>query len=1150
VISIEQDSKVITYSPTDLSSHLACRHLTQLERARREGTLKINFFSDPRVEALKERGLQHEARYVEGLRAAGKSIVDLRQTRDASDTLRVMREGPDAIVQAPLSHGRLSGVVDVLLRTGTPSRVGSFSYEPVDTKLAKETRAGTLLQLCAYAELLGETQGSRPERVHVVTPLALETYGTAQFAAYYRLVRAQFYDAMSALPAPVSYPDPVSHCDVCRYHSHCEQRRRADDHPSYIAGIHSSHIQEFQSQGIETLTAIASCNGALPQAPRRGSRATYQSLGEQARLQVLSRGAAAPLVEYLPVQEGRGLNRLPTPCEGDIFLDFEGDPFVGESGLEYLTGFHVREGGKVIVQQRWALNAVDERAACEHFLDFVAAQMQRFPELHIYHFGSYEPATLKRLCARYQTRGDLLDGLLRGLRFIDLHTVVRETMRVGVERYGLKQLEALHGFVRVQDLEEASVCRRDVEIAIEFGDHAAITDELRQRVSKYNEEDCISAEALRNWLEQERERRVAAGHEITRPLLPPMEASPEVDERDARIEALRQALRDRLPRDAEVWSDEDRATELLASMLGYFRQEEKNAWWEHFRLRDLPVGEHLGERAMVAGLEYVETLPKEPRHRIERRRYRFPRQEMAMKAGDKAYFTKFEDPAGAESVGTSLSVVEVDKTSGTLVLGCGKFSPHAHPTAIFEEQVKAKLKPLEDSLLSLAEHVRDRGYAAHEGMGAPIALLLRKAPRTRDGATALRRSGENSVDAAKRLALALDHEVLPIQGPPGAGKTYTGARIILDLVSHGYTVGVTAVSHKVIDNLLLAVKDAAKSEGGQMPRLVHKDNGDPPDGVEYLTTSADARAAVRPGNVVGGTVWLWADEAACEVLDYLFVDEAGQMSLAHALAASRCAKNLVLLGDPQQLEQPQRGAHPDGADVAALVHLIGKGNATVSDDRGLFLDTTYRLHPSICSFTSEVYYENRLTSVAELARQRLGAGCEFAGAGLFLVEIAHSGNQASSAEEVDAVTRLVRTLTDGHTTWTNAKGRTAALGPNDVLVIAPYNAQVSALAEALEPFGVTRVGTVDRFQGQEAPVVIYSCTSSSATDAPRGMGFLYDPHRLNVATSRAQGVVIMVASPGLLEPETRTPDQMRWANGFCRYQELAKKIITTSSPIR
>jgi uncharacterized protein len=263
------------------------------------------------------------------------------------------------------------------------------------------------------------------------------------------------------------------------------------------------------------------------------------------------------------------------------------------------------------------------------------------------------------------------------------------------------------------------------------------------------------------------------------------------------------------------------------------------------------------------------------------------------------------------------------------------------------------------------------------------------------------------------------------------------------------------------------------------------------------------------------------------------------MALADVLAISRAARSIVLLGDPQQLEQPQQGAHPEGTDVAALVHVL-RGSKTVRNDRGLFLDTTWRLHPDICAFTSELYYEGRLGARAGNDRQRIGGPTRFAGSGLFLVPVEHRGNQSSAPEEVDAIRRIVEDLLQDGVTWTDRDGVAHPLGRNDILIVAPYNAQIAALRRVLPHL---RVGTVDRFQGQEAPVVLYSMTSSGPDDAPRGMGFLYNPNRLNVATSRARAACILVASPRLFEAECRSPEQMRWANGLCRYRELATPVI-------
>jgi uncharacterized protein len=310
-------------------------------------------------------------------------------------------------------------------------------------------------------------------------------------------------------------------------------------------------------------------------------------------------------------------------------------------------------------------------------------------------------------------------------------------------------------------------------------------------------------------------------------------------------------------------------------------------------------------------------------------------------------------------------------------------------------------------------------------------------------------------------------------------------------------------------------------------------------GVEEETDAGKAVAKIKAGafDVVGGTAWVWSREDLCESIDVLFVDEAGQMSLANVLACAQAARNLVLLGDPQQLEQPQQASHPLGTEVSALEHLL-EGHDTMPEQRGLFLGETWRLHPSICSFTSELFYEGKLLPRSGLEHQRLDGPIPFAGAGLFFAPVVHSGNQNSSTEEVDRIAELVASLAVPGVQWVNRHGAPTALTLNDILIVAPYNAQVSALARRLPG---ARVGTVDKFQGQEAPVVIYSMTTSSPEDAPHGMEFLFSRHRLNVATSRARCVCILVGNPELLEPDCRTPDQIRMANAFCRYLELSRQ---------
>jgi len=1116
---------------TALARHLACGHYTQLElqcaRGERTKPTETNTF----LQGLAERGEEHEAAHIAKLEAAGKQVVELPRDATVADTLEAMARRVDVIAQAPVAGHAFRGRADFLTLAGD-------TYEPEDAKLTAETKAGTILQLCVYAECLVEMGLPRPRHVHVVTPLGRETYETADFAAYFRFVREDMATAVRR--EPETYPDPVPHCDVCEWWEVCTKRREDDDHLCRVAGILPLHRRELQRQDVPTLKALASMGPELPVRPLQGHADTYARLHHQARLQHASIGRARPLVERIDPVADTGFFRLPEPSEGDVFLDFEGDPFVGPpgaSGLEYLTGWVVVDRDATPYREVWASTFGEEKAAFEQFMDEIAALRRRCPGMHIYHFGHYEATALKRMATRHGTRESELDQLLRGGLLIDLHGIVRESVRAGVERYGLKEFEAITGFTRKLDLREAASARRRVELALETKRGDGIPPELRDRVIEYNREDCESTLALRDWLEAQRSEAIAGGAEISRPAPRAPEPSEDIAERDRRIEELCRRLQAGISNDPDERSDEESKRWLLGDMLGYFRREEKCAWWEHFRLRGLDAEQLVDEREALSELVHVEQLPreskaKEPKPQLHR--YRFPAQESAVCEGKELHLPAFE---GADrKLGT---VDAIDLHQGTVdIVQTGKERDY-RPRAVFRGQV-VNTDLLEGQLLRFAEHVLDHGLVGGAQYSAAIDLLARRPPRRAASlGGALRAPGESALDAARRVCAELDGGTLPIQGPPGAGKSYTGARMILDEVRRGRTVGVTAVSHAVVDNLLLAVHKAAQEEHLAV-ELIHGDKRPKGEPIRYMT-SRQARAAAKPGAVVGGTAWLWARQDAPPV-DVLFVDEAGQMALAQVLAAACGAKNVVLLGDPQQLEQPSRGAHPEGADVAALVHAVGRDRRVIAPEQGLFLDKTYRLPPKVCEFTSQAYYDGQLSSNAHCARQKLMGETPFAGSGLFLVDVDHQGCQASSLEEVAVVEQIVRGLLEAPCTFTDRDGDKRRLEPKDILVVAPYNAQVSRLAAALAPLGVAKVGTVDRFQGREEAVVLYSCTSSSAHDAPRGMSFLYDPHRFNVATSRTQAIAIVVANPRLFEPECRTPEQMRMANGLCLYREIAARV--------
>jgi uncharacterized protein len=604
------------------------------------------------------------------------------------------------------------------------------------------------------------------------------------------------------------------------------------------------------------------------------------------------------------------------------------------------------------------------------------------------------------------------------------------------------------------------------------------------------------------------------------------------------VEALRAGLSD----DPAERDELGQARWLLASSLDYHRREAKPEWWRWFELRDRTTIEERIEAAdAIGGLEFVEDVGVRKRSVI--RRYRFPPQDHRFRVGDDPI-----DPDPNEGQGEQAGqIVAIDDADGTIDLLRGPAKADHHPRSLIPGMPYGT-EPLREGLARLADDVIARGLEASGRFRAARDLLARRRPRLRSGTVPgapLRRPGETVLEAGCRLVVGLDESVLAVQGPPGTGKTYSGARMVLAALDAGLgPIGVTAQSHKVIGNALEALSRAAL-EAGRPIRIAQKcDEGQEatlPDLIALRTNEAVDRAIGEGSvDVIGGTAWVFARPELDRRLGLLVVDEAGQLALATVLAASGAARSLLLLGDPNQLAQVTQGLHPDGADASALGHVLG-GAATIAADRGLFLDRTWRMHPDVNDYISELFYAGRLGTEPSTARQRIDAPGPANGTGVRWLPERHVRNEQRSREEARTVAALIAGLIGEP--WIDQDGHVAPLTIDDVLVVAPYNAQVALVLQAIEDrighVDHDRVGTVDKFQGREGAVAIYTMAASSAEDAPRGMDFLYDVHRLNVAVSRARAVAVIVASPELLRVAARTPDQMRLANALCRYVEIA-----------
>lgn len=1138
-------------SATDLVGYLECDHLVTLELARSRGEIEKPIRNDPELDLVRRRGFAHERLYIAQLEAGGRTVMEMQlrepKTPDElraaeAETLAAMCAGADVIFQGTFFDGRWRGHPDFLVRRDDrPSQLGAWSYDVADTKLAKRVKSAAILQMCVYADLLERLQGMPPETVSVVTgDRTAHAHRLADYAAYYRAAKARFEARVfgAAGDEPGTYPEPVDHCRVCSWWQVCVDRRRADDHLSIVAGAARAQRRKLVSAGVTTLAGLATlpADRRIPELNPR----VLERLRAQAALQLERRLDGIDRYELLrpnPDEPDKGLAALPEPSPLDVFFDIEADPWALDDGLEYLFGWVERgPGGEPVFHALWAHDRAGEKAMLEAFVDLVLERRTRDPGMHVYHYGGYESGALKRLMQRHATREDEIDVLLRGRVLVNLYDhVVRQAMRASVESYSIKKLETFYMPRREGGITQAGFSVVEYERWMEDADPAIL-----DAIAAYNRDDCISNLLLRDWLEARRVEALAEHPDwypdgaVPRPEAadgePPAELARQQEETRAREDALRAGI----PIDRRDRTDEDQARWLLAALLDWHRREAKPQWWLWYALAHAPADELVASAEALGELDFEAEVGRVARSVV--RRYRFdPAQETKLDVGDRPI-----DPATERGAG---EIVGIDTLAGSVDLRHAPSTPH--PRALIPGKPFGT-EPMRSALGRLADHVVEAGLAGPGRFRAARDLLLRVPPRidgVRVGAP-LTAPGETGTAAGRRLALGLDETVLAIQGPPGTGKTYTAARMILDLVSAGRRVGVTAQSHRVIANLLEAVADANADEGGPIARIAQKcDEGAGATSDERIARVND-NGAILDGlvrgewDVVGGTSWLWARPEMEAAVDVLFVDEAGQVSLATACAVAGAARSVVLLGDPNQLPQVSQGTHPEGAGASALEHLVGDAR-TISADRGLLLETTFRLHPDVNAYISDAFYEGRLVTDPGNARQLVDPGEPVGGTGIRHVPVESVGAGNRSREEAAWIAAVIEALVGRR--WVDRRGRERPLEVDDILVVAPYNAQVAEIAATVERrLGVRpNVGTVDRFQGREAPVAIYSMTTSTPDEAPRDLEFLYSGNRLNVAVSRARGLAVLVANPALLRVACRTPEQMRLVNALCRLVEVA-----------
>ena len=1137
-------------SPKDLIAELECNHRLNLEWSTLNRLIDApeNEESEE-LELLASQGKTHEKKIADQLRSEG-SFLDIGQatfthealTAASEKTARAMSDGIETIYQATFYTGDFMGFADFLILNkdaeGNPLRDSEnrFVYDPVDAKSARSAKRAAVLQVAAYAAVMKQLGMATPINVHLWlggdaewSASALDLIDLADF--FMTRVRNRISRYTKA-PDPLWAP-PKESCVRCRWSSSCDIGRHEANDLSLIQGIRSSTRALLVTNGITTVKELANATDEQrPRLPREVSKETFNGLREQARIQIRGEGAIKPIYE---IRDSNAFGLLPEKNDGDIWFDMEGDPFANNGdGLEYMFGYLQKSDSKFHFETFDARDKKEEKIAFEKFISYILERRKTFPEMHIYHYASYEVSAMLRLAQYHGVLEFEVDKLIREGVFVDLYTIVRNAFRFSTESMSIKYIEKIY-WDGNRDKEVANAVGSVIKFEKALGLLADGDEEgflkILDEIKSYNKDDVDSTRQLDDWIRKQAE---VNGIDIAS-LRPTAQIKYEDTDEFEREEPIALQLLEGVPQDRMDRSIEQQGLAKLSAAISFHHREARPAWWAIFdrALKDVEEMNAFNDVVIPTSVEAGPwTISGRQRNH---RRY------LTIEADgvDLTHILDFEHvpqllyefaPDGFKTIQGSTrgfgdaSIIEIDGSTVTFEesekKGSGTWSNT--PMAILPGS------PMRTT--SIEKVIREElgaGVIYRRSNQIPIFpnfawcdVLLKRAPRQISGS--LTKSNSPIKDITASL-LDSDDSYVAVQGPPGTGKTYVGAHVIANLIKHGWKIGVVAQSHAVVEHLMNSV---AKLD----PTIVMAKKGQsaksrPSYHVEDV--AAWASGIFDNGYLVGGTVWTFSrPDVRLLGLDLIVIDEAGQFSLANSLAAISCAKRALLLGDPQQLPQVSQGKHPEPVNESVLSHLLGN-RKTMPAELGFFLDTTFRLHPTIAKAVSRLQYEDRLQS-DERCMKRLLKGIS---PGIHIVDVEHRGNTTSSIEEADELIKRIPELLSQMWTSIDKEGNPESprlLTQQDILVVTGYNAQVRYLNSRLRAagFGSIKVGTVDKFQGQEAPVVFVSMVTSSSEDLPRGIEFLISPNRLNVAISRAQWACFILRSPHLAVMEPTTPDGM------------------------
>ena len=1119
------------FSPTMLKSYLSCKYIIFNEI--NEKRLKLKKIEISKNDQLRlDKGDEHEEKYFKILKKKFKKVIDIKNLKTSKEekivtTLQAMQEGYEIIYGGYLERDNWRGEFDFLqLNPKVKSKLGNFSYEVIDTKHTAKPKPDHIIQLGMYTYMLEGTQGVLPQKFTIVLKDFVTEHVQINHVNDYFKAHQSNYENFLKTGVDTIKPEKCGFCQVCKWKDECDKIWIAEDHLNQVGGLSRVHIKKLNKLKIKTLTDLAKKDRTKPLKGLR-DEISYKLI-TQAQLQKQYQQTQKPIYEYNPdnIEGFKGFNLLPKPSDEDLYFDIESiEDHVYPGGLEYLFGIYYKEKGKSKFKALWSHTKEQEKKTVIDFFNFTKSHFKKYPNAKIYHYGSYEITALLKLTSFFKIKEIEYDNYLRQNKFVNLLNVNRQGIYISENSYSLKNMEIFYGFKREGDLRKGDVSQEYYSEWIETQNQQLLDD-----IESYNEQDCRSTYELHQWLLSIKPKESGWFN-------PYLQEEEETELKDWEVKMM--AYQEKIEKSS---LRKDQNKQLLADIIGFYYRENKPAWREFFERKTKSDEELMEDPECIGNMVLAGEPTPEKRSMIFQ--YQYEDQDFKLRKGKETTIANNQIYEQSDYAG---KIVDIDYVKKEIFLKRGNTRGKLPPIL----SVGPKKPQDSDNLILNIYRFIDSLLNKEKKYKALNDFLSKKIPDIKgikSGNQIIKSS--NFIEEIPKIISNLQDSYIYIQGPPGTGKTYHASNAILELLKQNKKIAITGLSHKVIHNLLerlesLALENNFKFEGFKKGNFEDEDTVYTGSFIQTFEKDPPFMEALNKknvGQVFAGTKFHFAKYYYEESIDYLFIDEAGQMSIADLISLGIIAKNIVLIGDQNQLGQPIKGTHPNNSGLSILDYLLS-GKDTISNDRGIFLDTSYRLHPDINSFISSNFYEDRLLCDSQTKDRSIDFGKKstIQGSGIHYLEMNHRNNAQTSVEEFEVVRNLMKELI-GLTYHDNGYKRKLTI--DDILVISPFNTQVNFLIAELEKenFKKPRVGTIDKFQGQEAPISIISMTTSDIELLPRNREFFFNRNRLNVAISRAKVASIILFNPNLLNSTPRSIEQIKLMNNFFKILKFKKFI--------